>query len=347
MINLKTTILAVIALNTGAAFAGNMGPVCTTGIVPCANTGWGIGVQALYLRPSYSDKLSWAGTNSNTTGSLTIGTTSTTIETDTYVENKPDWSWGFKLESSYHFHTGNDLNLNWYHLGHKIATNYTTTNSTEFNTTQTVPSPITATISDAVSIQPIWDAVNLEFGKHVDVSTRQKIRFHGGVQYAYVKTNLPSFINGIDFVSTTQPPRLGPTTTHESDTAKFNGVGPRIGSDMSYDLNRGFAVYANGAATILAGTSQFTTFSTKNSTIPTGPINTFYIVSTNGKKTSLVPELEAKLGLSYSYVMSRGNLTVDGGYMWLNYFRAQTINGQDSNFGIDGAFLELKWLSNN
>jgi hypothetical protein len=333
MLNLKKTAVAVLALSSSAVFAGTMGPVCTPGnvTVPCERTAWDFGVQALYLQPTLS-----AGN----------GYDFYTTDVDgfrRYHDYDPDWGWGFKLEGSYHFHTGNDLNVNWYHMNKKTETRFSdfvllgsdslfglgTTLSTRF--------------------EPKWDAVNVELGQHVDFSEWKVIRFHGGVQYARIEheynVNFHSpFLNG---TTPGFPGIIGTDFRLASAETKFNGFGPRVGADMSYMLGNGFAVYANGATALLIGEGKFT------SSIGLLPALLTPVVGVpgHGSKTSMVPEMEAKLGAKYTYAMAQGELTLDAGYMWVHYWNANhmlvghndgTFEAREHDFSLNGPYVGLK-----
>lgn len=316
MLNLKKTAVAVLAFGSSAVFAGTMGPVCTPGnvTVPCEATAWDFGVQALYLQPVYDADLGYVGH-------------STTNNNTNYRDHDPKWGWGFKLEGSYHFSTGNDIDVNWYHLSKSHNRSF---------------------ISDTVNhgddrnvnfyAKPQWDAVNFEFGQHVDFGDFKDIRFHGGAQYARIKTGMSKAIYDL---ATTPATLLGT----DSQQMTFNGFGPRTGMDMAYNWGNGFATYANAAATLLIGTSKFS-----HSDIDAADsTNTF---ADRGSKTAMVPELEAKLGATYTFAMANGDLTLDAGYMWLNYFNAQhginfnSTSISESDFALNGPFLGLKWVGN-
>lgn len=318
MLNLKKTAIAVLALSSSAVFAGTMGPVCTPGsvTVPCEATAWDFGGQALYLQPVYDANLGYAGTiTDSVTGQVR------------YLDKDPKWGWGFKLEGSYHFSTGNDVNLNWYHLS----------NSRDRNFTADYTNPTPAAFD--LDFKPQWDAVNFEFGQHVDFGEFKKIRFHGGVQFARIKTT-----SDLQLTNTT----TSAVILDRDETLTMNGFGPRTGMDMAYHWGNGFAMYANAAAAILVGSAKFShTFGTPTTA-----------VITDGSKTAIVPELEAKLGLKYDYALASGDLTFDIGYMWVNYFNAQhgfdfrntpTLDAshlRESNFGLDGLYFGLKWIGN-
>lgn len=66
-------------------FAGTMGPICTKGnvTVPCAQQTWGLGAQALYLKPTYAG-FDYTSSLIDTTGS-----------TETYrsFNHNAGWMW--------------------------------------------------------------------------------------------------------------------------------------------------------------------------------------------------------------------------------------------------------------
>ncbi|KTC84982.1 Lpg1974 family pore-forming outer membrane protein [Legionella brunensis] len=323
---LKKASLVIFALGSNVAFSGAMGPVCTPSSVnvPCPTTAWDVGIQALYLESLY---------NNNTLSTVNIGSGS---GVRIFGEIDNDFEWGFRLEGSYHFSTGNDLNLNWTYwrddnklrLGPNVGR---------------LARQITATLTDRYYGSAGLDAVNLEFGQHVDFGEYKNIRFHAGVQYADLdnKRRQDSVIAGavgdLAFLN-------GLTSVTSKYT--FEGAGPRVGADMSYDIGRGFAIYGNGAAALLIGDSKYSNNAPFND--ETRPVHSTY--------TTLVPELEAKLGGKYTYMTSKGSLTFDVGYMVVNYFDPlhrsdldllSVVEYRDNiNFGLQGAYAGVKWVGN-
>jgi|GEM_PF-458979 len=347
MLNLKKTAIAVLAFGSSAVFAGTMGPVCAPGAVtvPCESTAWDFGAQALYLKPSYNG-LGQFGLGAASTSTAAVGTPSTTTGFYDNANNAGNWGWGFKLEGSYHFRTGNDLNLNWYHLG-------TTQNRSDVFAVgayrSSFPTVVGGNAVDpnqgASQLKTKWDAVNLEFGQLAHFGELENIRFHGGVQYAYINPSVNAAL------------RNSTTTAFELQDAslKYNGFGPRVGADFAYGWGNGLGMYANTASALLVGTQKFAQ-TTYNQAAGGAKV----IGYVNGSSTQIVPDLEAKLGVTYTYAMAQGDLSLDVGWMWVNYFNALAYQSQGSatvgtagslagnttNFGVQGLLFGLKWVGN-
>ena len=340
MLNLKKTAVAVLAFGSSAVFAGTMGPVCAPGnvTVPCASQAWDFGAQALYLKPSYS-AYQYGLPLATATG--TGNTANTNYDYNNY-NNANNWGWGFKIDGSYHFSTGNDVNVNWYHFDN-------TTRTSAAN----VPIAVSGSTIDAVtnfsaSGTSKWDAVNVEFGQHAHFGEWKNIRFHGGVEYAHLQANLETIENGYTHTGSTASSLIGGVNA----TSKYNGFGPRVGADYLYNWGNGFAMYANGASALLVGTQSFNNISAD---VVGASANAYTRSSTsaNGSATAVVPELEAKLGVKYTYAMAQGDLSLDGGWMWVNYFNGLnagpdvgSLVTNQSNFAVQGPFLGLKWVGN-
>ena len=65
----------------------------------------------------------------------------------------------------------------------------------------------------------------------------------------------------------------------------------------------------------------------------------------------VVPELEAKLGINYTYAIAQGDLTFDFAWLWINYFNVTQTDTYgytptNSDFGLQGPIFGLKWLGN-
>lgn len=306
MQKMKITAAAILVCGSSTVFSGTMGPVCKPDnvTVPCEQTGFDLGIYALYLKPTYSANAAFAGVNVSPGNEVV------------YNQFNEDWNWGFRLDASYHFSTGNDLTASWYHF--KGDTTHSFTNAL-------LPGDTLAT-SLRSTAEPKWDAVNVEFGQHADFGVFKDIRFHAGVQYARINTNLHSTAN-----------ILNSGAGNFNKDMRFKGIGPRVGSDMTYNIGHGFAVYGNGAAALLIGTQE-----------SSGQIVT-EALPTRSKNRVVVPELDAKLGMKYGHNMAQGTLTVDAGWMAVNYFnvhRSIVATTDSTNFALNGPYVGLKYVGN-
>ena len=325
MLNLKKTAVAVLAFGSSAVFAGTMGPVCAPGnvTVPCEHSAWAFGAKALYLQPSYS--------NFGYDGAVEVEGAAS--PDDKFHSIDPRWGWGFMIEGAYSFNTGNDLNLNWYHWNR-------TTNSTLPVEGFHVPEGEFEGIGKT-SFKPRWDAVNLEFGQHVDFGVGRFVRFHGGVQYARINTEAKIAASG-----DLDPGNLVLDGVGAGElTMTYNGFGPRFGADMVYGFGNGLGIYAKAAGALLVGPQGFT------ETIVADIEGVVSSLKQSGSFNVVVPEVESKLGATYTYSMAQGDVSLDIGWMWVNYFNAQH-NGirdaitQQTNFAVQGPFVGLNWMGN-
>jgi len=298
-----------------------MGPVCAPGAVtvPCENSAWDFGAYALYLHHT-----------GNTYAGLTTTGGTSLASVDRFNDFNFRWGWGFKIEGSYHFSTGNDVNVNWYHWEKSRDFNQ---DSFELGLGVDIL-PLPSLIDIEASIKPQWDAVNFEFGQRVNFGEHKVIRFHGGAQWARIQrrfnvdiadaTILPvDFLFGVD------------------SQERFNGFGPRVGLDMSYNFGNGFAIYADGAAALLVGRSRFDIGFVD--TPLEGPITT---VDISGRKDGVVPEVDARLGATYTYAMGNGDLTLDVAWMVTDYINAVQFIAPADDFSLQGLIFGAKWVGN-
>jgi hypothetical protein len=196
----KKTMIAALVLGTcGVANAG-MYQTCKAGnaTVPCEGSAWDFGADALYLNAREAS------------------VNSTNLTTPTSA----DWGWGFRIEGSYHFGTGNDFNINW----------------ARFKKTTTADLTIQGIPFGSRDWESSFDIVNFEFGQHIDFGERWDVRVHMGVQYAQVKEDISVNSNFSD--------------------SQSSGWGPRAGADVAYDVNNGFSVFGKASLSVLSAEQE-------------------------------------------------------------------------------------------
>jgi len=318
---LKKTTFAVLGLAFCSAASAGMystppAPTCTPGdvTVPCESTNWDIGIQALYLQPLYSSGLTYV-----------------TLGNNDYHSVDADWGWGYRLQGSYHYGTGNDITLNWSHydvdglLG-RFDGAYA----------QLTPDgPVAIAAPYRFFLDNKYDQVNLVFGQHTDMGIVKNARFYAGLQYARIQVEIDRIF---ETPAVFDPINGGGATI--AGVADFNGLGPVIGIDYSYDLAHGLSLTANTAASLLYGSSRVGISTNYNSSLVAG--------NEYGSRKKMAPGLEAKLGANYAYEMSQGVLNLEGGYQVTEYFRVLDTGllSGSTNFGLYGPYFGVKWLGN-
>ena len=274
---------------------------------------WDFGGSALFLKPSLNDM---RDANARTITMVT-GQSST-------WSRSIDYSLGFSFGGSYHYSATDDITLNWDHLSAPYSNAYDN---------------LAGTLT-TIHMRPQWDAANLEFGKQISLDDQKNVRLHAGVQYARLSVgeteiNSASTANGIDL--------LTPYVTLEG-TPTYNGFGMRMGVDFKQYWDNGLCIYANAAGAILAGAAKYNKIARYDGYASPATI-------TNADSTLVVPEIDTKLGLTYTHAVKKGKISIDAGWMFFDYFNV--LNQEDlsnisavqtTNFGSQGPYLGIKWL---
>ncbi len=270
----------------------------------------------------------------------------------------PSYDWAFYAKVGYLFPcTGNDLTVG-----------YTYLRSNEPKSA-VVPSTGSDSISPILLVMPIstagvsfssvqtkatfnLNAVDLEGGQRFTTGAYD-MRMFAGVRYANIDNELTTHSGapvGLEFIS----------SVDQEFSTHFKGVGPRIGVDSRYCLSSGFGLDASLSTALLLGTID-SRFDVQALAInQQNPI--FSLGTKNSSQNRLVPNLDAKLGVDYTYTISTCNksvLIVETGYQLTKYFNVidrtgivdTSGNGEviyknnTSNLAFDGPYLGVKYYA--
>jgi hypothetical protein len=152
-----------------------------------------------------------------------------------------------------------------------------------------------------------FDTIDLMFSQFVDFGNYVQMRFSGGLAYAFIKQK-----SHTDFVG-------DGTEGVQNTESKFQGLGPRVGSDGRYDFGDGFGIVGGASLAYLLGKLDSS--------------NEFYDVTTNVKtwdyhedvSNHAVLNVRANLGVDYVYFFNNdegSTLGLEVGYLADYYVEA-------------------------
>lgn len=316
MIGFVSRLGGIFLAGMSLSFAGGLGPLCNNEDVtfPCEQSAWAFGVDFPYLQ-SRIPALGYYGS------SVPERKADKQFNHLTY-----DWNWGFKLQGSYYFNTGNSIDVNWYHF-----TNSQTT-ALPNNLNDPFQNKLTQDVTG--SNNPRWDEVDADFGQRIDLSKRSELKIYAGVEYVRVRFSGGYSAQGL----------INPSVNFSGNVAVlrdiiFNGFGPRIGANLLYGKIYGFSGYVQTATSALIGQSSF------HRKLIYGQS----VMITKGQNDAIVPELQLKAGIQFIYPMAQSDLIIDGGWFFTNYFHIMHEGVASgvvhlSDFSIQGPYIGLRWI---
>lgn len=203
-----------------------------------------------------------------------------------------------------------------------------------------------------------FDEVSLDYGVLVNFGSRTQTNFFAGVSYVSIKETLTS-----EYISSG-----GSFTRTITSPSKFQGAGPQLGMNFSYDIASGFRLVGDGAAALYVGPMKNSTTydSTSPLLAPLGISPSNVQGTTVGSRTQVVPGFEGKLGFAYCYNFAEHYMfSLEAGYeaqIYLNAIQsvdmgsevtlntiaapsvgvyARTFQRTLSNFALAGPYLTL------
>lgn len=319
----------------------------TSLLVPNQRGGLKVDIDVLYLRPTNSD-LHYA---------TKINPAFIQTSPDDVVQNGwvgPSYQWGLYAQLGYLFPcTANDLTLGYTYLpNHESIDSITADPAASFISVLpfNIIYPITVFSFAEGKAGFNLNVVDLEGGQRFTIDTYD-MRMFAGLRYANLDQTLQTLMNTVEFG--------GAITGNQEFESQFRGLGPRIGVDARYCLSGGFGIDANVSSALLVGQVDASYMANLFAEENLGIISHFQ--AKNDAVNRLVPVLEAKLGIDYTYIMDsccRSSLMFEFGYQLTNYFNAidhaRVVDPAGTSFayqntttdlGVDGFYLGVKYYA--
>lgn len=334
----KRWFIALVALSSSTfAFAEDWV------MVPSQEGGFKVGVDALYLRAANSD-LDYATFISFAPNFPAAFERNESID--------PGYNWGVYAQIGYLFPcTGNDLTV-----AYTYVKNSKTGTVAALNPNATTGPIISVLPLGSVELfgfalfgignnfsaavgkaQFTLNIADLEAGQRFSTEAYD-IRMYAGARFANINHSLqtiafpfPTFVFG--------PATNTFVTGIQKYSSKFKGIGPLIGVDGRYCLGCGFGLDANLSTALLAGTVTSSYFANRTLAEAGIVLLTADLESQNGSRKCLVPVVEGKLGLDYTYILDcqcKSSLVFEAGCQATNFFnvveRPTVLNAEYSPF---------------
>ncbi|WP_242604412.1 Lpg1974 family pore-forming outer membrane protein [Legionella gresilensis] len=341
----KTMMAATLTCLCNDSFAGEMGlqDNIFNVFVPNLKPGLEVSVSALILQPGASN-LGWGVV----TTVLPIPTPEWQIESF-----DPGYKVGFQAGARYIFaNSGTDLQLNWFSLqtNYKDARNVKPVSQWISPFSQTGTPPTGGEITGVASLNSAkatltfnYNAVNLDIGKFVNFGSSLQTRFFTGLGSTWIKEKLISNFYGGSKINFSL-----------NNTSTYSGVGPRLGLTNNYYINHGFHLIGQVAGGVLIGSMQPAQykFTGSSSDLALVGIAVNREQLSSNSVTQVVPEIDAKIGLSYSYLMqNESELILELGYMGTVYFNPLSAYETNTNvIALDSGSLStssVKYVQSN
>lgn len=345
-----TTFILASSIAIADDYKGFKGEVPLSPVtVPVLKGGFEFTLAALYLQPS-SNNLTYVSAQQLNNSGILISEDTESIE--------PDYGWGFLLGLGYIIpNSANDIQLNWMHFNDndEDSENYVTPVSGSTNIIRIPGNQILRLrgVGDFANVSANakykFDAVDLDFGRYINITNRLQTRLFAGLRYARIDNDLSVSYDGAATVIDLAPNQFLSLSLDSDST--FNGIGPLFGISGNYNVGYGFGIAGAFDIALLVGEIDFDQDLSSLSGTPNVPTsNSYFNESFDYDDTHIIsPAFDAKLGLNYSYIMNSGmQLKLELGYLATKYIDVIETGEFDTsdpietiNFSLMGPYLSL------
>ncbi len=316
---------------------------------------WSFGAEAVLMQPtnkafSYASRINAANK----------GAENVIEGSDNHYSVDEDYDWWFGADITYHF-PGN---------GRDVTLAYEGLHGTDTESTAATPEFGGSNGNVAINVlfssftglpyseaegktKTAYDAGDLLFGQKIDVGHRVQLHPFVGIRYAHLDLT----DTGEYFIP--QSPlfdNTGAMTESAKLENKFDGVGPRLGSDAQINLGPGFTIRARLGLSALIGSQRVDNEASLLVQPGTEGGGSIHAENNSDSQTRVIPEIDGRLGLNYTAQLNpAAALGFELGWQATNYFNVVSDQypvtlgpvsaehySNDSNFGLQGPYARVQ-----